>query len=127
MLNVKKTKMSPRKPTKILSEIEKAVLIEDYRNTTISQREVANKYNVSKTQVQKIIDQNNVVKLVRSAKKKKPTNVDGSDSDGNNMPETVKEFSSMVDLARFAVDKSDNNVSKELFSKSRRKCMVYSK
>lgn len=116
--------MSPRKPQKILSEAEKNELIKEYRDTTISQRDVALKYGASKTQVQKIIDQNQVVKLVRPVKKRKQKNDDRSD----NSTDSIKEFSSMEEMARFAVESPDKTVSNKMVFESRRKwslCLFY--
>lgn len=117
--------MSPRKPTKTLSETEKNKLIEEYRNTSISQRDVAEKYEVSKTQVQKIFEQNNVMKLVRPVKKRKEKNNDSSEAGEDQSPNSVKEFTSVGEMARFAVESPDKNVSKELFAGSRGKCLNY--
>lgn len=117
--------MSPRKVTKVLSETEKNELIGEYRNTSISQRDVADKYQVSKTQVQKIFDQNNVVKLVRAAKKKKEKDADAGEFGGNNSSDSIKEFSSVQEMARFAVESPDKNVSRELFPEFQSKCLHY--
>lgn len=122
---VKKTKMSPRKPQKNLSEAAKNELIEQYRNTSISQRDVAEKFDVSKTQVQKIIDQNKVVKLVRPTKKRKQKNYDRSDAGADSRTDSIKEFSSMEEMARFAVESPDKIVPNEMVFESRRKCLYY--
>lgn len=77
---------------------------------------MAEKYEVSKSQVQKIFEQNNVIKLVRPVKKRKHE---------NNSTNSIKEFSGLEEMARFAMESPDKNISKELFHESHRKCLYY--
>lgn len=95
--------MSPRKNQKFLSEQEKNDLIEEYKHTPISQQKLAEKFDVSKTQVQKVIDHSGAIKMVKRVKKtpNKEQDVDFM-SRRAMVRQDIQEFNSFSELAHFA-------------------------
>lgn len=95
--------MSLRKNQNFLSEQEKNDLIEEYKHTPISQQKLAEKFDVSKTQVQKVIDHSGAIKMVKRVKKtpNKEQDVDFM-SRRAMVRQDIQEFNSFSELAHFA-------------------------
>lgn len=81
---------SPRKAKKSLTNEEKNQMVQEYKSTKISQRDLADKYDVSKTLVQKVL---------KEEKESVEDILETIDCDGSSS--SLQNFDSLEDLDKF--------------------------